>query len=227
MFSKVGAFLLGLTGLIAATSASAPTRLVPLDGTSSAPRDIRILHAFSGCAVRHHFSKTRARAVLAMDPTTPDYQRALVGLAGRSTHCLPGRGSRLRFTPLPFAGGMAEALLEEDNGLRDLAARVALDPAVPPLRAHDEIEVMSICAVRAAPAEVAALFATQPASDAENAALRAIMPRASQCLSAGTSLRLNAMSMRSRLALAAWHLAEHNRASAAAATRNREGQAAR
>ena len=127
---------------------------------------------------------------------------------------MPGRGSRLRFSRLPFAGGMAEALLGSDHGLGDLAARVALDPALPPLRARDELEVMSICVVRAAPGEVASLFATQPASDAENAALRAIMPRAGQCLTAGASLRLNALSMRSMLALAAWRLDQHNRASA-------------
>jgi hypothetical protein len=217
---------LAMAGGGATASTPTPTRLIPLDSTSPAPRDIRVLHAFSACAVRHHFSRERARALLAMDPATDEYRRAILDMADRSSHCLPGRGSRLRFSALPFAGGMAEALLSADHSLPVLAARVAFDPALRPLPARDELEVMSICVVRAAPGEVASLFATQPASDAENAALRAILPRAGQCLAAGASLRLNALRIRSMLALAAWRLAQHNR-TAAAANPAREERAAR
>ncbi|HEY5711075.1 MAG TPA: hypothetical protein VIT38_04195 [Allosphingosinicella sp.] len=210
LLSRAAVLFLGLAVPLTCASASTPSRFTPLEGIVSTPRDIRILHAFSACAVRHQFGRDRGRAVLAMDPTTEEYRQAILAQAGRSSHCLPGNGSRMRFRALPFAGGMAEALLVSDRSLGDLAARVAFNPSLPAFRAHDELEVMSVCVVRAAPGEVAALFATQPASDAENAALRAIMPRAGQCLTAGTRLRVNALSMRSMLALAAWRLDQHN-----------------
>ena len=79
--------------------------------------------------------------------------------AGPSQCVLPAHA--LSANSLLFAGAIAEAYLPEG---RDLAAAVAYDPARPPVEARSEIEVMSLCTVRAVPAAVADLFATRPAN---------------------------------------------------------------
>jgi hypothetical protein len=69
---------------------------------------------------------------------------------------------------------------------------------------------MSMCAVRAAPAQVSALLRTQAASREESEALAAIAPHFAQCLGSGNQVRLNRIAARSLLALAAYRLGEHN-----------------
>ena len=104
---------------------------------------------------------------------------------------------------------MAEALLLEDLRGEDLGRRVALDPGRPPLRANGETELMGICIVRAAPAEVAALFATEPASAEEAAAMRAVTPHLGRCLRTGVEAHFNRPAVLV-LALAAFRLSENN-----------------
>ena len=69
---------------------------------------------------------------------------------------------------------------------------------------------MGICIVRAAPAEVAALFATEPASAGEAAAMRAVTPHLGRCLRTGVEAHFNRPAVRSILALAAFRLSENN-----------------
>ena len=164
------------------------------------------LHNFSRC-VAHRWPE-RARAILAMDFTTDEYRRRIRTFAHDVWQCAPQ--SRLSFSLLPFAGNMAEALLVDEAG--NLAERVSYDPARPPLVARSETEAMALCAVRAAPQEVSRLLATQVFSDEEAAALREIRPEVQSCLAAGISVSLNRIDLRSMLALAAYRLAEHNRA---------------
>jgi hypothetical protein len=71
---------------------------------------------------------------------------------------------------------------------------------------------MALCTVRAAPQKVAAVLATEVFSAVEGAALRDITPDVQSCLAAGVNLRLNRIGLRAMLALAAYRLAEHNRA---------------
>jgi hypothetical protein len=169
----------------------------------------RTLHNFARCVVTR--APGRSRELLAMDFTTEAYQERLRSFAGRYGHCLPP-GHRLAFSRLPFAGDIAEQLLRLDSAGVDLATQVAYDPARPPLTARSEQEAMSLCAVRAAPQKVAALLSTEVFSAEEAAALRGITPEVQSCLAAGLNLSLNRIALRSMLALAAWRLAEHNRA---------------
>ena len=191
---------------VAACAAPAAARRGPSWDEVNTPAAIRALHDFAHCVARSHFSRVRAREVLGMDYRTREYRDAIIALADEHNGCLQP-ASRIRFSILLFAGGLAEALLPEH---RDLATLVAYDPARPPVEARDEIEMMSLCAVRGAPAEVAALLATAPASDDEAAARSALMPQLGRCLRAGARTRLNPLEIRALLASAAWRLSQQN-----------------
>src|SRR5215218_10423173 len=143
----VVAALLGSAGLSGAPAADMPR--AHFGGEPSSPDDFRILARFSRCVVGRQANQ--ARALLA-DVRAEHYRRDLRRLAEGNFGCAP-RGE-LKYNPALFASGMAEALLASGFREGDLASHVALDPARAPIAAHDENEVMSLCTVRAAPAEV-------------------------------------------------------------------------
>jgi len=177
-------------------------QLPPAGGTTA--EHIRILHRYSHCAARS--DTIQVRRLLAMDYRSADYEVALRRLARRNAACLhPGR---LRFSPMLFAGAMAESLVNwrlDGDALASWTAPVANQPA---LAARDETELMALCTVRAAPGEVAAMLATRPASDREAAAIRALTPVIGNCLASGVRATLNRPAIRSVLALAAYRLIE-------------------
>jgi hypothetical protein len=192
----------------AALGASASAQQRPrFDRDATTPEEIRILARFSNCVAR--LNPARSRALLALDYRTDQYRRDMLRLAGHNDDCVPP-GSRLAFGAVLFAGGLAENLLRRRGAVADLGAFVALDPARPAIAARDEIELMALCVVRASPAKVSALLQTGPASEEEGAALRTLMPELNSCLSAGSSVRVNRLSSRAILALAAYRLADHN-----------------
>ena len=195
---------------------SAPASAQGWNSPALDARAQRTLHDFAACVAAGEAA--RARAVLAMDYRTSDYNRELVQLIQRSRMCLerPRLSGNSRF----FAGRIAEALVLRELRGGELGPRVAHDPARPALQARDETELMAICTVRGAPAETAALFATRPAGHEEAAAVRALTPQIGRCLAAGATGRFNRAAVRSMLALAAWRLTEHNAGvRSAAATR--------
>ena len=163
---------------------------------------VRALHDFGQCAVRDHWGRVQLPQILAMDYRSDAARDALRGFVRERSQCVAPEHA-LSSNLLLFAGALAEAMLPRD---RPLAELVAYDPARPALQARDEIEVMSLCAVRAGPAEAVALFATVPGSNGERAALRAIAPRLGQCLRSGQDVRVNGLEVRALLALAAWRL---------------------
>lgn len=168
---------------------------------------------FSKCVVDR--SPRAAAAVLAMDPESEAYRDALLRLAGGHNYCAPG--TQLRFSGIFFVGGLAEALVTGRRGRGTLARLVALDSSRPAIQARNETELMTLCTVRTAPGETAALFATEPSSDAERAAMRALAPTVGACLGAGQTMRLDRPNLRALLALSAYRLGEHNAAPQASA----------
>lgn len=203
-------FKLPLATLLAAaalgTVASAQQR-PRLDRDATTPREVRILARFSDCVAR--FNRDRSHALLALDYRTDRYRRELLRLAGDNSLCMPVRG-RLAFGGVLFAGALAENLLRRRGAVADLGALVAFDPARPAIAARDEAELMALCVVRASPAKVSALLRTAATGEEESAALRALMPELNSCLSAGSSVRMNRLSSRAILALAAYRLVDHN-----------------
>lgn len=218
------AAIAALAFAVTAIPASAAPREGPIEW-SDAPRSQRELHEFAACVAA---GETRqARAVLAMDYRTPEYNRAMMRLLQGGRYCLHHSrlGGNLRF----FAGRIAEALLVRSLRGGALAQRVAHDPAMPPIQARDETELMAFCTVRAAPAQVAALFATRPTSAEEVAAIHALTPQVAQCLPAGATGHFNRAALRSILDLAAYRLSAYNSPaqSASIAGPNLQGSIAR
>jgi hypothetical protein len=181
---------------------------------STAEDRLALLH-FSRCVAARQ--ATQASALILTDYTTSAYRDSLRRLTVPQHGCLPGGNGRLRFGGLLFAGDLAETLLPDLAPRGSLAAHVTLNPAVAPFRAHDQGEVMSVCVVRAAPADTEALLATEQGSAEEGAALRVIAPHIGPCLAAGAAMRLNRPGVRAMLALAAYRLVRHNAAAPAAA----------
>ncbi|HEV2817510.1 MAG TPA: hypothetical protein VGW40_09870 [Allosphingosinicella sp.] len=179
-----------------------------LEAPHVTPQAVRTLHAFARCVALE--SPARTRAALAVEEDSAGFANGIRDLADWNRSCLV-RGT-LRANEHFFAGRMAEALLLRDLRGQDLASRVAFDPARPPIRASNDAELMSICIVRAAPAEVAALFGTEPAGSQEAAAMQALVPYLSRCLRQGVEGHFNRPAIRSMLALAAYRLSENNRA---------------
>jgi hypothetical protein len=175
--------------------------------------EVFILHGFSRCLAEKR--SREAQAILASGYDEAGSRDALRKIASRGIDCAPI--GRLKVSGILFAGAMAEALLRpliRDGSLGD---RVALDSAAPPLVARGEVEVMSLCTVRAAPEQVRALFATEAESDAETAAIRAMSAQLTGCLGHDIRLVTNRPALRAVLALAAWRLAL-NKAAVRAAT---------
>lgn len=207
--------------LLAAMMAAAPALAqdaqeaspqVALDSPPATAEDRAVLHDFARCVAGRW--PNQAGPLVESYAETAEHRRPLLRLVNTSNSCL-GRGV-LRFSSVLFVGGMAERLLE--RGARDatLGARVALNPNGASLAARDQTELMSICVVRAVPAEVETLFSSRPGSREETAALQAIGPSIAPCLARGAELRVNRPGLRAMLALAAYRLAQHNAAPVAA-----------
>ena len=171
-----------------------------------APDDVRILSEYAKCVAMR--KPLQARALLDMDDRASTYQRALIHLTQISGDC--GLAVNMRFNADMFAGGLAEGLLQTRFQPGDLATHVALDPTRPPIPSRDEAELMNLCVVRAAPAEVAALLRTEPSSAPETVAFRPIVPHLALCLRGGVSVNVDRLMLRASLALAAYRLSDYN-----------------
>ena len=217
-------FILVLAGIASLGSAASamqeqqPQQRPP----ASDPEDIRRLHDYSRCIVETR--SQRVRELLAADFREDSYRQ----LADRLYRPEPvpaarlgdsGRNRRLRvqFNTRMFAGSLAEALLRTDIAGAALADRVAFDASRAPLAARSQEEMLSLCTVRAVPAQVAAIFATQPAGPEEAAAIRSVTPSLAGCIPAGATGEFNRPAIRSMLALAAYRLVQHNMTPRAAA----------
>jgi hypothetical protein len=161
-------------------------------------------HRFAACVVDE--SPREAERTLALDPGSGAYGRAVQSMASGHEACTPGE--HLHFDDMLLAGGMAEHLLTTRAAAAPLAPLLAYDPAAPLLRARGETDLTALCTVRKDPDAVAALFATEPASEAEDRAERAIGPSLVACVKAGQTIRLNRPALRAMLALAGWRIVE-------------------
>lgn len=142
-----------------------------------------------------------AAEVLSRDFTTRHYQQGLRVLSRNNQDCFRRRG-RMRSHNLLFAGAIAEHLIERaGEPLNVRLARAALQPAP---RAFSPADRVALCVVRSLPDDVARLFATEVASEAELAAARSLGPAVSQCNAEGQPLSITPAGLRAILATAAF-----------------------
>jgi len=194
-------------------TSTSPTRLGdnmprPQERSPTDPASVVQMQEFGRCVARH--LPTRAAAVLRMDFTAAPFGEALRKLAHADLGCMP-RGKQARFAPVLFAGALAEELLSR-NG--DLTVALTYDPAKAPVKAISESDMVASCVARTSPGEVAGLFATRAASDAESVAIRALVPAVQQCVSTGQQARFNRPGLRAILATASYRIVQSGNAPA-------------
>ena len=141
----------------------------------------------------------------------PAYARKLQRLMDTNQTCFSASTMRARGVIVP--GFLAEAQLATMSGTDPVQA-VAYRSALPPIAARDAAEVLALCAVRATPAEVRALFDTAPGSAEEKASLAPVVSAVGNCTPTATQARFNRPGLRAVLALAYRRIANHNRGSA-------------
>ena len=154
--------------------------------------------------------RDRRQAVLLvdLDPATPAYQT----LAGRIEQpmiaCLNGRRSA-SISSFYLRGAISEALLRENDGaiLRAVGGRASV-PAQRVLVASetDAVPAVVACAVKADPANAAAMNAAQAATAPEMDAFRKLAPSLQSCVPASGSVTLRRPTVRPGVAIALYRL---------------------
>lgn len=151
-------------------------------------------------------SPEKAREVLVRDFRTTEYRNGLKNLARNNEGCARQVGLRgsMRSGNLPMAAALAEASLErgDTTPLNARLARAATGSKAIPFSPHDEI---ALCVARSTPDDVAALFATEPGSDAETQATAKVEQVAKLC-ARGAKLEMGAFGLRSVIATASYRL---------------------
>jgi hypothetical protein len=191
-------FWMALAGLAVVLAPTAADARRPV-----APRATRMVHDLARCL--YLAQPDRVRLLLTMGTRDPRYASTFQHLVERNA-CL--NFGRVGANGRVFKGALAELLVLRDLHGESLAAHVAYDPSRPPVQAVDEAEIMSICVVRAVPAQVEALFQTEPSGTTELAALRTIAPALPGCLRRGARAELDRSTLRAMLATAAFRLTE-------------------
>ena len=159
-----------------------------------------ILNAFGRCVARA--SAAMAEETLVMDFTSRAYRSRLRQMADNNRESCFRRAGRMRMDGLLLAGGIAEELLARDPApLNTRLARAALGPATPAFSVSDAI---AVCVVRSVPDDVARLFATEVASEAEAEALAAVSPIVAACNRTGHPFSASHPGLRAILATAAF-----------------------
>lgn len=142
-----------------------------------------------------------AAEVLTRNFQTRQYQQGLRVLSRNNEDCFRRRG-RMRSHNLLFAGAIAEHLIEQ--AAEPLNARLALAASRPAIQAFSPTDGVAGCVVRSVPDDVARLFATEVASEAETAAAQAFTGIVARCNTEGRPIEISPAGLRAMLATAAF-----------------------
>lgn len=185
-----------LSAGIAAGTAAIAADPDPLRESSTAAR--QEMQKFGTCVADS--SPEKATKTLLMDFRSSSYALALRNLATANEDCFRRRKDAMRAHNLSFAGAVAERLVERDpspiNARLIRGSTVPADPRTPS-------DAIAFCVVRSAPDDVAKLFLTNVATDAERGAVQALQPVTNAC-SKGHQLATTDEGLRAMLATAAF-----------------------
>ena len=188
--------ILPLAGL--ALGAAAPKEPWGLDPS---PKERAAVAAFGRCVVQE--SPAKAHAVLTSDFRTKQYRDGMKVLAKVNEGCFRQRG-KIRFGGLPFAAAMAEAMIMKGEGpLNVRLAKAGIGKTVPTYAPSDAV---AMCVARSVPDQVAALFASPIASEAETKAASDLSTAVRLCSPQGVSVDIAPYGLRSILATASYRL---------------------
>ena len=176
------------------------------------PAALRANQEFGSCVASR--SPEEASRVLRMDHTGTSYRNGLRQLARNNESCFRARRGRMRASGLPFAGAIAEALIERDAAPLNvrIARASAAGASVPAFAPADRVFA---CVVRSVPDDAATLLATEPGSDAEAAAAGALQPALALCARGGPSIQTPTAGVRALVAATAFRLLHSTGAQAA------------
>ncbi|WP_157190077.1 hypothetical protein [Novosphingobium sp. Rr 2-17] len=190
---------LSTTLVVMAAGAAGVSGLQAKDRAPSEPLALEALHNFAACAVKR--TPEGALKLLSLDPESPEFQKARLRFAKGHSMCAGG-GNRLGFSGLILSGDLAEAVIATKypaGGLVAAAARANPTPV-------NTVEAIGICVAKAKPAQVSAVLATVPASEAEVAALQSTADVLPGCVPAGKTIKLNRPAVRAIYALGAYRV---------------------
>lgn len=196
------AVLAALFGLIGSSVAAQPVRK-----ETDVTKQRAAIEAWTTCIADEN--PERVGKALARDFTSREYRSEMLALAktrvsSRCFQAMPGEYRRIELGGLPFAGGLAERMMEQDA--QPLLTRLtrAVVGKIP--ETYSPTDTIAMCTVRGAPQQVAALFATPSSSSEEDKALAALAPVVDICAAEGRKLEASALGLRSMLATASFRL---------------------
>ena len=146
--------------------------------------------------------------LLSLDFRSDDYRKLIEGLgkARVSSECfnaMPRAYRKIELGGLPFAGGLAERIIERDE--EPLLQRLSMAALVDDVPTYSRTDAIAQCMARGAPHLVAHLFSTEINSGEETEALADLQPVVAACTQ-GAGFEASALGMRSMLATASFRL---------------------
>lgn len=188
--------MIGLALILMLASVQAQPALPP-----SSPEALRTIQSFGSCIA--DASTAKAAQTLAGDFRTPAYRRSIDQLVEANRLCAASRGwSRMRASRLLLAGAIAERLIERDG--KPVNVELTKAAAKPAASSYSPTDTAAMCVVRSVPDDVAKLFATEVATDAEKSAADAVQPVMVRCLPSTSSVSITTDGLRAMLATAAF-----------------------
>lgn len=148
--------------------------------------------------------------LLNQDYRSDSYRVLIRELAERrvSEECfraMPRAYRRIELGGLPFAGGLAEQMIEIET-LEPLVRRLSMAVMGEPVATYSYTDQVANCMVLGAPNLAADLFATEPASDEETAAVSQLEAVQAICTQNGSAIEATPLAMRSMLATASFRI---------------------
>jgi hypothetical protein len=180
----------------------------------NSPAEIGFVREFAQCAAGERGGANLLRLV----PASQQSDRSLFFMADSHPACAP-HNDRLTFSVRNYRGVLAEYLLESDFDLASWMPR-GKTGKVYPAPTNQQLTRMSaesrsaivmteigVCVTHASPAEVAALFATEAGTPAENTAIAAVTPALAGCIPPGVEMKISKFQLRGYLAEGAYRYA--------------------
>jgi hypothetical protein len=193
-----------------ASSGAGQVRAQELDAPMDAAARIA-LDAYGSCIAEK--KPNESMRVLMQDFRTSRYRTGLRLLSRDAERDCAfdavGRGNRMRSGDLLFAGAVAENLLEQDD--RRLNVRL-ISAGGTDAETYAPTDAVAQCLARSLPDQVAALFATEPASQAETAVARELLVGVEPCSQAAglsVEIEMSVPALRAIVATATLRLLQH------------------
>jgi len=153
--------------------------------------------------------REEAEQVLLLDyredgPQTDLNELAQTRISQRCFNAMPRRYRSIRLSGLPFAGGLAEFLIE--NHPENLIRRLSMAAIGEEAQTFSYTDVVANCVVRGAPHLAAGVFATEVETPEELEALGQLQPVIEICTRGGAAIDASPLAMRSMLATASYRI---------------------